>query len=54
MRGKSLLETGCGKGGGTNYLMNAVKPSKCVGVDLSPQCINFCKENWQTFQPEDM
>jgi len=41
MKGKSMLETGCGKGGGLNYLATACRPDRIVGVDISTQCVNI-------------
>lgn len=41
MRDASLLETGCGRGGGINYLINSLKPARAVGTDISGQCVIF-------------
>jgi len=35
MHGKSLLETGCGRGGGLRYIAKELRPSYAVGVDIS-------------------
>lgn len=40
MKGKSLLETGCGKGGGLHYLVNLLKPAEAMGVDISPLSVS--------------
>ena len=34
-KGLSVLETGCGKGGGIRYLVEKLKPSSILGVDIS-------------------
>ena len=36
MEGKTLLETGCGRGGGLDYLAIKLKPQYAIGVDMSP------------------
>lgn len=46
MENKTLLETGCGRGGGLNYLANALKPQFVIGLDFSRAQINYCKRNW--------
>jgi SAM-dependent methyltransferase len=43
MQGKSVLEVSCGRGGGANYAMRYLKPARYVGLDLSPNSIEFCK-----------
>jgi cyclopropane fatty-acyl-phospholipid synthase-like methyltransferase len=35
LKNKVILETGCGKGGGLNYLMSSLVPQKVVGTDIS-------------------
>ena len=35
MAGKSLLETGCGRGGGLHYIASKMTPEYSVGVDIS-------------------
>ena len=36
MEGKSLVETGCGRGGGLKYLAEKLKPRYAIGVDINP------------------
>ena len=40
MKGQSVLETGCGRGGGLNYIMNIMTPERMVGTDISGQCVS--------------
>lgn len=40
MKGQSVLETGCGRGGGLNYIMNIMTPEKITGTDISGQCVS--------------
>ena len=35
MDGKTLVEIGCGRGGGLNYIVNELNPEKALGVDIS-------------------
>ncbi len=47
--GHHVLEIGCG----TGYLLNALKPSRGVGIDISPGMIAIAKEkysHWEFFQ----
>jgi ubiquinone/menaquinone biosynthesis C-methylase UbiE len=48
MQGKSVLEVGCGRGGGLSYVARYLKPSNIVGVDLNPKAIQFCKEHFKS------
>ncbi len=43
MEGKTLLETGCGRGGGINYLATQMKPQYAIGLDMTvTQVSNLC------------
>jgi cyclopropane fatty-acyl-phospholipid synthase-like methyltransferase len=46
MNDKALLETGCGRGGGLNYLAQVMHPRYAIGVDMSRSNVEFCKKNW--------
>lgn len=41
MKGQTCLETGCGRGGGLNYIMNIMTPERIMGTDISGQCVSF-------------
>ena len=41
MKGQSCLETGCGRGGGLNYITNIMTPERMIGTDISGQCVSF-------------
>lgn len=45
-QGKTLLETGCGRGGGLNYLAQLMRPRYAIGVDASRGNVEFCKRHW--------
>lgn len=40
--GSSILEIGCG----TGYLLNALKPARGVGIDISPKMIEIAEETY--------
>jgi len=42
LTGKSVLEVGCGRGGGLFYLQHAYTPKMMVGVDSNKVNIEFC------------
>lgn len=44
LKGKDLLEVGCGRGGGSSYIVRYFKPSSMTGVDFSGKSIEFCKK----------
>jgi SAM-dependent methyltransferase len=41
--GRDLLEVGCGRGGGADYLARAMRPRRVVAVDLSPAAVALCQ-----------
>jgi SAM-dependent methyltransferase len=43
LRGKDVIEIGCGRGGGSAALMQYWQPRRVVGVDISPKAIAFCR-----------
>ena len=44
LRGKRILEVGCGHGGGASYLMRTLRPASYTGLDLNPAGIAFCRK----------
>jgi SAM-dependent methyltransferase len=44
LKGKRVLEVGCGHGGGASYLMRTLHPASYTGLDLNPAGIAFCRE----------
>ena len=42
MKGKVLIEVGCGRGGCFRFVTTEYKPQKAIGYDLSQENINFC------------
>jgi len=44
LKGKRVLEVGCGHGGGASYVMRTLKPGSYTGLDLNPGGIAFCRK----------
>ena len=42
---KSVLDIGCGRGGGVDIIKQTSPTSKVVGLDINPYNINHCKNN---------
>lgn len=40
----SVLEVGCGRGGGLRYLTSLLQPKQVTGLDFSQNAINFCNK----------
>ena len=40
--GREVLEVGCGRGGGADYVARQLDPRRVVAVDLSPQAVALC------------
>lgn len=43
LRGKKVLEVGCGHGGGASYLMRTLYPASYTGLDVNRSAIAFCR-----------
>jgi SAM-dependent methyltransferase len=43
LTGRSVLEVGSGRGGGSSYVKRYLRPSRMVGVDLSSKAVDFCR-----------
>jgi SAM-dependent methyltransferase len=46
LHGKDVLEVGCGRGGGTAFLMRTLAPRSVTGVDLADRAIAFCRARY--------
>ena len=44
LRGKRVLEVGCGHGGGASYLIRTLRPASYTGLDLNRAAIAFCRK----------
>ncbi|MEM7167891.1 MAG: class I SAM-dependent methyltransferase [Planctomycetota bacterium] len=47
LNGKTVLEVGCGRGGGASYVKRYLGPRTVTGVDLSPTAIELCRHTHQ-------
>jgi ubiquinone/menaquinone biosynthesis C-methylase UbiE len=57
LMGLDVLEVGCGRGGGSNYIKRHLKPRTMVGVDRSKKVLEFCNRKYSveglSFKPGD-
>ena len=44
LRGKRVLEVGCGHGGGASYLMRTLRPASYTGLDLNRAAVAYCRK----------
>jgi len=42
LKGKDVLEVGCGCGGGSSYIMKYHHPNSLKGIDIAERAIDFC------------
>lgn len=45
--GHTVLEVGCGRGGGCAYLARAHQPAHVIGLDASAKLIDWCADNYR-------
>jgi ubiquinone/menaquinone biosynthesis C-methylase UbiE len=43
LTGQEVLEVGSGRGGGASFVARYLRPSRVVGVDVSPRAVAFCR-----------
>jgi SAM-dependent methyltransferase len=41
---QTVLEVGCGRGGGASFLKRYLRPERMIGVDLSPNAVDLCRK----------
>ncbi|MFC2111213.1 class I SAM-dependent methyltransferase [Bacteroidota bacterium] len=46
IKGKDILEVGCGRGGGLSYINRYLLPNSSTGIDLNKKAIEFCTKNY--------
>jgi len=44
VKGKDVLEIGCGRGGGLSFIDRYLSPGSATGIDLNNKAIKFCKK----------
>lgn len=47
LKGKSIVEVGCGRGGGIAYITETFKPAKALGIDLNAKAAKFGNSHYQ-------
>lgn len=45
LNGLDVLEIGCGRGGGSSYIMRYLQPKSMISVDLADKAIEFCNKH---------
>lgn len=45
LRGKDVLEIGCGRGGGASFIARYLHPASLTGVDLSARAVRYCRRS---------
>ncbi len=45
LRGKDVLEIGCGRGGGASFIARYLRPASMTGVDLSARAVRHCRRS---------
>lgn len=48
LEGRDVLEVGCGRGGGSSYIIKHCKPKSMIGIDFSKKAIDFCSMYYST------
>lgn len=46
IKGKDILEIGCGRGGGLSYINCHFVPNSAIGIDLNKKAIDFCTKKY--------
>jgi ubiquinone/menaquinone biosynthesis C-methylase UbiE len=46
LKEKVIVEVGCGRGGGANFIARYHKPKLITGVDLSPNAVSLCNKSY--------
>ena len=44
---KDIIEIGCGRGGGLEYITNTFQPASATGVDLNGRAVKFCNQHYK-------
>ncbi len=44
LKNKSIVEVGCGRGGGLSYIAKTFMPAGAVGIDLEKRAVNFANK----------
>ncbi len=43
LAGKDVLEIGCGRGGGSSFVMRYLRPRSLTGIDIAENAVAFCR-----------
>jgi ubiquinone/menaquinone biosynthesis C-methylase UbiE len=48
LKGRDVLEIGCGRGGGASFIARYLKPASLTGIDIATRAIDSCKRHFGT------
>jgi len=48
LKGRDVLEVGCGRGGGASFVARYLKPASLTGIDIAASSIDYCKRHYCT------
>ena len=44
--GRDVLEVGCGRGGGSDFIARYLKPRSVTGLDIAHKAVDFCNSHY--------
>jgi ubiquinone/menaquinone biosynthesis C-methylase UbiE len=47
-KNKSVVEIGCGRGGGLSYIVKQCAPASAIGIDLCKKAVKFCSNYYKS------
>ena len=47
LKGRDVLEIGCGRGGGASFIYRYLKPASLTGIDIAARAIDFCNRHYR-------
>jgi len=48
LKGRDVLEVGCGRGGGASFVTRYLKPASLTGIDVAARAIDYCRRHYRT------
>jgi ubiquinone/menaquinone biosynthesis C-methylase UbiE len=48
LKGRDVLEIGCGRGGGASFVTRYLKPASLTGIDIASRAVEFCNRHFGT------
>ncbi|QDV35459.1 class I SAM-dependent methyltransferase [Tautonia plasticadhaerens] len=47
LRGKDVVEVGCGRGGGASFVAKYLRPKSLTGMDFADRAVAFCRRSYR-------